>query len=240
VKLDDAEVVRVQYATEDGLEARRALYDGAEGEDAREVAFDAVARVGPRTVLEVGCGPGELAERIQQELRCTVRAVDISERMVELARGRGVDANVGDVQSLPFEDASFDCAVAAWMLYHVPDLDRGLAELARVLRPGGRLVAVTVSERHLQEARKLARVDMTGRVSFSRENGQDVLERHFATVSRLDVDSWVTFDDREAVRRYIASMVTESARADLVRDFGGPLRAGSRVTVFVADRAGLG
>ena len=62
--------------------------------------------------------------------------VDVSPRMVELARARGVDARVGDVQELPFDDGSFDCAVAAWMLFHVPDLDRGLAELARVLRPG--------------------------------------------------------------------------------------------------------
>ena len=43
-------------------------------------------------------------------------AVDQSERMVELASARGVDACVGDVQELPFADESFDCAVAAWML----------------------------------------------------------------------------------------------------------------------------
>ena len=48
-------------------------------------------------------------------------------------QARGVHAVIGDVQELPFPDADFDCAVAAWMLYHVPDLDRGIAELARVL-----------------------------------------------------------------------------------------------------------
>lgn len=239
MRLDEPEAVRAQYATEVGLETRRALYVGAEGEDARDVAFEAVARVAPRLVLEVGCGPGDLAERIQRELRCTVRAVDTSERMVELARARGLDAIVGDVQSLPFADGTFDCAVAAWMLFHVPDLDRGLAELARVLRPGGRLVAVTNSERHLQEARELACVDMSGKVPFSRENGETSLLRHFTTISRRDVDGWVTFEDREAVRRYIASMITESAKAELVREFAGPLRAGSRATVFVADKAEL-
>ena len=67
-----------------------------------------------------------------------VTFVDLSQRMVELARARGIaDAHVGDVQELPFADASFDTVVAAWMLYHVPDLDRGLAEIARVLEPGG-------------------------------------------------------------------------------------------------------
>ena len=87
--------------------------------------------VAPQSVLEVGCGEGELAERVQRELGAEVVALDQSERMVELTRRRGVDARVGDVQDLPFPDECFDVAVAAWMLYHVPDLDRGLGELAR-------------------------------------------------------------------------------------------------------------
>jgi len=70
------------------------------------------------------------------------------------------------VQSLPFADESFDTAVAAWMLYHVPDIDRGIAELARVLAPGGRLVAVTNSELHLHELREL--IAYPGRELFSR------------------------------------------------------------------------
>ena len=133
MSLDDPEVVRAQYATETGLETRRSIYENAEGEDAREVAFQAIAAAHPRRLLEVGAGPGELSARITAELGAEVIALDVSERMVELARGRGVDARVGDVQALPFADASFDTVVAAWMLYHVPDLDRGLAEIARVL-----------------------------------------------------------------------------------------------------------
>lgn len=236
MRLDDPEVVRAQYATEEGLEARRSLYVDDEGESPWDVACAAVARSAPEAVLEVGCGPGELAERIAREIGASVVAVDSSKRMVELARGRGVDARLGDVQELPFDDGSFDCAVAAWMLYHVPDLDRGLAELARVLRPGGRLVAVTNSVRHLQEARDLAGVDMAGKLAFSRENGRSWLEPRFARVERIDVDGWVTFADAESVRRYVRSMITESSKADLVADFDGPLRAGRRVTVFVADK----
>ncbi len=237
MKLDDPEAVRAQYAAEVGLETRRSFYVGAEGDDPRAVAFEAVAEVAPRAVLEVGCGPGELASRIQSALGCDVVALDSSERMVALARDRNVDARVGDVQDLPFESEAFDCAVAAWMLYHVPELDRGVAELARVLRPGGRLVAVTNSEHHLQEARQLAGIDMSGRLSFSRENGERTLLRHFPSVSRIDVDGWVTFSDAEAVREYVASMITESAKASLVPDFAGSLRAGRRCSVFVAGKA---
>ena len=71
--------------------------------------------------------------------------------MVELTRARGVHAVVGDAQALPFSDAQFDAVLAASMLYHLPDLDAGLAELRRVLRPGGRLVAVTNAPDHLAE-----------------------------------------------------------------------------------------
>ena len=156
VKIDDPQAVARQYATEDNLEARRSLYENADGPDPRALAFDAVAEVTPARVLEVGGGPGELAARIATELGCEVVMVDISPRMVELARERGVDARVGDAQSLPFGDGTFQCVVAAWVLFHLPDIDAGLAELARVLRPGGRLVTVTNAEHHMAELRAVA------------------------------------------------------------------------------------
>jgi SAM-dependent methyltransferase len=237
MSLDDPEVVRAQYATETGLETRRSIYENAEGDDAREVAFRAVAAARPRRLLEVGPGPGELSARIATELGANVTAIDLSERMVELARGRGVDAQVGDVQALPFADGAFDTVVAAWMLYHVPDLDRALAEIARVLCPGGHLVAVTNSELHLEEARAHAGVTMVGRLPFNRDNGETILSRHFATVERIDVDGWVTFPDAEAIRRYVRSMTTEAEKVDGVPDDVGAVRAGTRVTVFVARRA---
>ena len=235
MSLDDPDVVRAQYATETGLETRRSIYENREGEDAREVAFRAIAAAHPRKVLEVGPGPGELSARIAMELGADVTAVDVSERMVELARRRGVDAQVGDVQALPFADASFDTVVAAWMLYHVPDLDRGLAEIARVLTPGGHLIAATNSELHLDEARAPFGVSLVGRMSFNRENGAEILSKHFAVIDSTDVDGWVTFPDAQAIRRYIGSMTGVGAEdGDRVPDDLGPVRAGVRVTVFTA------
>ena len=113
MSLDDPDLVRAQYATETGLEARRSIYANVEGDDARDVLFQAIAAARPRRLLEVGPGPGELSARIMAELGAEVIALDVSERMVELARARGVDARVGDVQELPFADASFDTVVAA-------------------------------------------------------------------------------------------------------------------------------
>lgn len=238
MSLDDPGVVKAQYATEAGLETRRSVYATQECEDPLEVAFAAIAACHPHRVLEVGCGPGELSVRMTAELGAEVVAVDVSERMVELARAKGVGARLGDVQSMPFPDGSFDTVVAAHMLYHVTDLDGGLTEIGRVLTERGRLVATTNSESHLEEARVHAGVSMVGRVSFNRENGRKILERHFATVEQIDVDGWVTFADADAIRRYIRSMImfADESNADRVPDDVGPVRAGTRVTVFVARR----
>ena len=235
-RLDDPAYVREQYATEDGLFARRSIYGDITGPDAREVAFAAVAEVAPCRVLEVGCGPGEAAERIQRELGADVVATDQSERMVELARERGLDARVADVQQLPFGDGEFDCVLAAWMLYHVPDVDRALAEIARVLRPGGRLVAVTNASDHLAELWNLVGIERLTH-AFGRENGAELLARHFATVDRRDADGTATLPDAEAVRTYLASSARARPFLDRVPELETPLVVGRRVTVFVAETA---
>jgi SAM-dependent methyltransferase len=230
--LNDPALIREQYASEENLRARRAIYANRDGPDAREVLFETIRELRPRRVLEVGGGPGELAERMARELGAAVEFVDISPRMVELARARGIDARVGDVQELPFEDATFDVAVAAWMLYHVPDLDRGLAELRRVLAPGGRLVAVVNGAPHLQELRELfgRRFEST----ITRENGAALLGRHFARVDRRDVDGWTSIPDREAVLAYVDSGF--STRGAEPPEFDVPFRVRYAATVFVATK----
>jgi SAM-dependent methyltransferase len=235
--LNDPKLVRDEYADESRFAVRAAAWTSAVGPDPRDVAFAAVAEVAPGRVLEVGSGRGELADRIARETAAEVVAIDQSERMVELARGLGVDARVGDVQTLPFDARSFDCAVAAWMLYHVPDLDRGLAELARVLRPGGRLVAVANSRDNLLElwARFGERRERVH--PFSDENGEEALRRHFAHVERRDCTGTVTFDDWGAARAYVAASVTRAQLADELPRFEGPLVCSRVSVVFVAETA---
>jgi SAM-dependent methyltransferase len=230
-----ADFVREQYATPDNLRARKSAYVNAEGDDPREFAFEAIAAARPRRVLEVGGGEGELAERVRREVGAEVVAVDQSEAMVELQRSKGIDARVGDVQALPFGDGEFDVAAAAWMLYHVVDLDRALAELARVLKPGGRLVAVTNSAEHLRELWELAgRASAIGEFNFRSENGESILRRHYDEVERREAHGTVLMDD-ETIRRFAASW---GALASLVQmpPLGEPLRVSRHSTVFVASR----
>jgi SAM-dependent methyltransferase len=238
VTLNDPELVRDEYATETGLVGRRAAYRWADGPNALALLFQTVADLRPASVLEVGCGPGELAERMRVELGASVVAVDISPRMVELARARGVAAQVGDVQELPFLDASFDCAVAAWMLYHVPDVDRALGELARVLRPGGHLVAVTNYLDHLSELRALAADRPSQEWAFSGDNGRALLARHFATVDEQEAAGTIRFPDRDAVVSYIRSSITLMRDAeDRLPDFDPPFVVRRHPTIFLARKS---
>jgi SAM-dependent methyltransferase len=233
VRINDPEAVSRQYATEGNLEARRSLYTNVEGPDPREATLDAVAECNPKRVLEVGGGPGELAARVAHDLRCEVVMVDISPRMVELARGRGVDAREGDAANLPFPDESFDCVVAAWMLFHVPDIDECLSELSRVLVPGGRLVAVTNSERHMEELRVVAGKAAWARV-FTRENGAEIIGRHFDAVERRDADGWAIIDDHDVVRGFVASLGAEGETE--LGPYELPLRCRRATSVFVATK----
>ena len=236
--LDDPRVVAEEYASERGLEGQRAAYRFATGPNASQMAFAAVAEAAPRRVLEVGCGPGELAERIQAELGADVVAVDISPRMVELARGRGVDTRVGDVLDLPFAAAEFDCAVAAWMLYHVPDPDRALGELARVLGSGGRLVAVTNEPDHLRELRALLGLP-TDRAAqpFSGANGEELLGRHFERVEMRDAAGTIRFPNRPEVVAYVEASRTLLDSRTEVPEFEGELVVTRHPVVFVAHTA---
>jgi SAM-dependent methyltransferase len=235
-KLDDPEVVRLEYASEAGLAARRAAYVGAEGPDAPAMVFDAVADVLPKRVLEVGCGMGQLAQRLHEELDAEVVATDQSERMIELTRERGVDARVADVQELPFGAGEFDVVVAAWMLYHVPDVERALDEIVRVLGPTGRLVAATNRPDHLKELRALVCVTRTGLEGFDAPGAQQLLPPRFAHVVELDAAGTVTFADRDAVAAYVQPSLALFGEIGEIPELDEPLVVRRRPVIFVADK----
>lgn len=238
MRLDDPELVRREYASETVFAERRKVFtELVEGPNADDIALAAVAEVEPECVVDVGCGDGRFAARLARELGVDVVAFDLSARMVQLARERGVNASLGDVERLPAPDGAYDCAVANWMLYHVPHLERGLAELARVLRPGGRLVAATFGELNLVELWRALGEETPPPQPFSRENGYAPLTRHFARVERRAADAIVVFPDDEAVRRYVGATIRRRHLAGRVPRFRGPFRARSSQAVFVADKA---
>lgn len=93
-------------------------------------------------LLDLGCGGGLLAPHVSGYRHV---GVDVSASALEIAARHGVEPVQADVAALPFADATFDVVVAGEIFEHVEDLDRTVAEAARVLRPGGTVVCDTIN-----------------------------------------------------------------------------------------------
>lgn len=90
-----------------------------------------------RDILEIGCGTGLLLKELDPIASHAV-GIDISRGMLQQARARGLHVVEGSVTDLPFPDASFDTVYSFKVLAHVAEIERAVAEIARVMRPGGR------------------------------------------------------------------------------------------------------
>ncbi len=212
-------------------------------------------------VLEVGCGTGSLWANVAPllpDLRLTL--TDLSEGMLETA-ARTVasiatielaEARPCDVQALPFPDAAFDIAVANHMLYHVPDPRRAAAELARVLRPDGVLLAATNGPQHLDAIADLSRqalgwspLDFADR-RFGKTNGRAILASRFGSVRWHQHPSVMVCTSPDDVVAFIASTAagqeaSSEQRHALARavgarfvENGGSLRISTDAGCFVA------
>jgi ubiquinone/menaquinone biosynthesis C-methylase UbiE len=175
-------------------------------------------------VLELGCGPGYLwkdnASRLPSGWNITLS--DLSAGMLDAAwrnlvvTGRSYRFKEIDAQDIPFEDETFDAVIANHMLYHIPDKQKALAEIRRVLKTGGRFFATTVGEKHMQEMNAWLDAVSGGQYvskvvsSFLLENGMELLKPFFSqvTVSRYEDDLRVT--ELEPLLAYIRSAVPDS------------------------------
>lgn len=233
MRLDDNDYVRDQYHGTGNLDTRTSVWrDDVPGHSPQDIALEAVRECAPQHILEVGAGRGLFATRLKAELGCEVIATDSSPAMIAASRNLGVDAHEADVRKLPFENATFDVVVAAWMLYHVNPLDQALREIVRILRPGGRLVAVTNGRDHLAELWNWVD-EQHEEPPFSGENGEEQLRPYFALVEERNAATHALFADRDAAANYLRSL----NREDLVERLpttGWPRRARGSTTVFVA------
>jgi SAM-dependent methyltransferase len=220
-RIDDSQLVAREYAALDRLARRRLDVTGwIRGFDELDVALGAVAAMRPRRVLDAGSGRGDFAALVAAP---DVVCVDQSEAAVEAARGRGLEAHRADIQALPFADGAFDVVVCNWVLYHLGDRARGIAELARVLRPGGRFVGIYNCRDHLLE---VWGDTWDGEPDFDCETGGEELARHFARVECTPTGGAVVWLARDDLQAYL----------DAYGELLGPLRAPRGPYPFVARR----
>ncbi len=215
-------------------------------------------------VLEVGCGAGwmwaEAAARLPTDLDLTL--TDLSPGMVteavdrvgSLSRYRRTAGRVADIQDLPFRSDSFDAVVAVYVLHHVPDARRAVAEMARVLRPGGAALVACVGDGHLTELRQI-RQEVFGEPwaeaitdTFGAAAASQVLPGAFDAVDWRPYRDRLDCRDPDDVIDYLASTPpVEDADADqherVVRAVqarfaagGGRLRVSKDTGLFVCGR----
>ncbi|MCR4659442.1 MAG: bifunctional demethylmenaquinone methyltransferase/2-methoxy-6-polyprenyl-1,4-benzoquinol methylase UbiE [Bacteroidales bacterium] len=100
------------------------------------------------SILDVACGTGDMAIALAQKGH-RVTGIDLSEEMLAIARQKAAKANIGfikgDAERLPFDEGSFNAVCCAFGIRNFVDLERGLAEMSRVLEPGGQLAVLELS-----------------------------------------------------------------------------------------------
>lgn len=150
------------------------------------------------SILDVGCGPGWFWAAGVKELPANLALTlcDLSAGMVQEAVERcrplpfaSVDSRQADACALPFEDASFDAVIAMHMLYHLPDPSRAIAEIHRVLKPGGFLAVTTNGINNMRGLYALTTVfgspplDPSG-IAFGYDAAERMMQARFGAVSR--------------------------------------------------------
>ena len=107
---------------------------------------------GAKRILDVGSGAGQIAQNLLKyaDTDAEITCFDLSPEMLGRARVRMKSDRpmfvVTDLTHLPFEDESFDCVTCGYVLEHVPDTEAGLAELSRVMVPGGRMLLLATED----------------------------------------------------------------------------------------------
>jgi SAM-dependent methyltransferase len=221
------------YADDRHLRSRMSIYAYAEAPAKGRPRTAAVPWDGTQVVADIGCGNGFDLRPLVTEGRCRhAIGVDLSAGMLRTLadlRGSGrLSLIQADAQRLPLSDGSADVALAMHMLYHVPDIPAAVAELRRVTRPGGMVLASTNSVRTLTEifdlldaavARQLGRpVGARPVLSFTTETGAGLLGGQFRDVSLLQYDLPLAFPGPEPVTAYL-----DSIREPTVLEVGGAL-----------------
>ncbi|HEY3800134.1 MAG TPA: class I SAM-dependent methyltransferase [Caulobacteraceae bacterium] len=256
------EALEAQYRDSRNLRARQGLHQKyGKGDGVWDLLADLPLPAGGR-VLEVGCGPGRFwaspaAATLRTDLSLTL--TDFSPGMVDEAlarvrdvgRWREVDGQVANVCALPYADAAFDAVFAMHMLYHAPDIEGAVGEIARVLRPGGLGVITTNSGDNFKalfelRAQALAGPSMDGFWRFSLESAPPILARHFASVKLLHLVDELVVTDPEDVVAYLLSghetarseeaKLRQVTRAAFAAD-GGVFRVSRDTGAFLARKA---
>ncbi len=228
--LTDKRVMEKQYGTADRLNTRISIHakysvnrQGFGSWISEHYRFPENA-----SVLELGCGTGEMWKGKGDLIARCGRLVlsDFSAGMLEQAKEtlhseKDIDYQVIDIQEIPYPDRSFDAVIANMMLYHVPDLPKGLGEVRRVLKKGGAFYCATFGENGMMEYIGSLfsgyGIETQVNAAFTLQNGREKLSPYFPEVETVLYEDALAVTDVEDLVDYIFSLTGMSDLRKLPR-----------------------
>jgi len=223
-KTNDTFVVKQQYATATNLNTRISIHDKY---STNKMGFGNWIISNYRidhgmSVLELGCGTGDMWRNREALIKTCSKLVlsDFSEGMVETTKTNvgpydNVEYKVLDIQRIPYEDETFDIVIANMMLYHVPEIDRGLAEVRRVLKQDGSFYCATYGEHgiieYLSKILAVYGVEENINKNFTLQNGYERLRKAFSKVEKLEYKDSLEVTNVDDMVEYIYSLSSMAA-----------------------------
>ncbi|GAA0077777.1 MerR family transcriptional regulator [Clostridium sp. CTA-5] len=220
--------VKEQYKSDKNLNLRSNLYSyNINKIDWDEWCFNQMEFPKNARILELGCGPGKLwsknSKKIDKGLRITLS--DFSKSMLKIAKEKlkSIDYDFIykeiNAEDIPYEDESFDIVIAQHMIYFVPNIEKALSEIKRVLSPNGKFYVTGNSCDSMRELNELVErfapnigLDNNGLSSrFSLEEGEKILKKYFNKVEVEILEGKIIVDDAKPVVSYKASTIQGSS-----------------------------
>ena len=220
-KTRDKKIVESNYADSGNLSTRISLHQkySTNPYGWSDWVYDQYQFTPGCRILELGCGNGGFWDSRISLLPAGAALIlsDISNGMLDevatkFADCAQVEARKIDITDIPFEDGSFDFVIANHMLYHVPDLDKAIGEVHRVLKPDGVFYATTTGDRGISEYLNTTAIEILGNpvepsyMSFSLQNGRGHLGKWFRTIDARDYPDSLLISDINDWLDYIFSM----------------------------------
>jgi len=256
--INDKASVAKQYQTSANLSARISIHDkySVNKQGFGNWITDQYEIEAGMRVLELGCGTGSMWVGKGDLVKKCGKLIlsDFSEGMLEQTREtlkdiKGIEYQTIDIQNIPYGDHTFDIVIANMMLYHVPDLQKGLREVRRVLKEGGRFYCATFGENGIMEyiyglLKDYGVQSQTNR-AFTLQNGEKKLSQVFANVKRCDYPDALEVTNLDDMADYVYSLSGMSGMQDVSREtllevlaahtVDGVLRVPKEYGMFIAE-----
>ena len=218
-EINNTPVVKQQYATANNLNTRISIHDKY---STNKMGFGNWISSNYRIdegmkVLELGCGTGDMWKNKESLIRTCSQLIlsDFSAGMVEATKDNignydNIEYKVLDIQEIPYENEIFDVVIANMMLYHVPNMDKALEEVRRVLKRGGHFYCATYGEHgiieYLSKILSAYGVEDNMNKIFTLQNGYEILRKTFSKVEKLEYIDSLAVTNVDDMVEYIYSM----------------------------------